>query len=262
MANLQTKRRFEKKHYPKIRRALRDLLNQALELMRRDGKLTDAGLESYLKMDKVEEAYTNLYRDVYPYFAKWQGKQIARQLKSEFTDWDAMAEEYLYEKFFNQRILFSVKATQKKTFMNLYEQIQAEAVELGYDTERTSRFLNTELKKRGIEQQLWQSRRIVQTEVFGSSNKAQFDAALSFGVRQVKIWVVSGAGKTQRHALTMGADGNPLHNQTRELNEPFTFYSQDGRLVSAMHPMDSSLPPCDSINCQCDFLLKVVRDDE
>ena len=92
--------------------------------------------------------------------------------------------------------------------------------------------------------ELWQARRIAQTETMIGLADAGEIAARSLGVRYDKQWVISGLGNSRETHEIM--DGVVV-----DMDEPFTLPD-----CQMMYPHDSSLgaPAGEIINCACDVL--------
>ena len=92
--------------------------------------------------------------------------------------------------------------------------------------------------------ELWQARRIAQTETMIGLADAGEVAARSLGIRYDKQWVISGLGNTRETHEIM--DGVVV-----DMDEPFTLPD-----CQMMYPHDSSLgaPAGEIINCACDIL--------
>ena len=92
--------------------------------------------------------------------------------------------------------------------------------------------------------ELWQARRIAQTETMIGLADAGEIAARSLGIRYDKQWVISGLGNTRETHEIM--DGVVV-----DMDEPFTLPD-----CQMMYPHDSSLgaPAGEIINCACDVL--------
>lgn len=92
--------------------------------------------------------------------------------------------------------------------------------------------------------ELWQARRIAQTETMIGLADAGEIAARSLGVRYDKQWVISGLGNTRETHEIM--DGVVV-----DMDEPFTLPD-----CQMMYPHDGSLgaPAGEIINCACDVL--------
>jgi hypothetical protein len=92
--------------------------------------------------------------------------------------------------------------------------------------------------------ELWQARRIAQTETMIGLAEAGDVAARSLDVRYDKQWVISGLGNTRETHAAM--DGVVV-----DMDEPFTL--EDCQM---MYPHDGSLgaPAGEIINCACDVL--------
>lgn len=92
--------------------------------------------------------------------------------------------------------------------------------------------------------ELWQARRIAQTETMIGLAQAGEIAARSLDIRYDKQWAISGLANTREtHAVMDGV--------VVDMDEPFTL--EDCQM---MHPHDSSLgaPAGEIINCACDIL--------
>jgi hypothetical protein len=101
---------------------------------------------------------------------------------------------------------------------------------------------------KGVE--LWQARRIAQTETMIGLADAGELAARSLGVRYDKQWVISGMGNTRETHENM--DGEIV-----DMDDPFTIFDEFGNAVcQMMYPHDTSkgAPASEIINCACDVL--------
>lgn len=98
--------------------------------------------------------------------------------------------------------------------------------------------------------ELWQARRIAQTETMISLAEAGDVAARSLDVRYDKQWVISGLGNTRETHAEM--DGDVV-----DMDEAFEIKDANGVFVcQMMYPHDGSLgaPAGEIINCACDVL--------
>ncbi len=132
-----------------------------------------------------------------------------------------------------------VTGTWKKTLVSLVREILAEEVGIGMEK------MTKELYKRylgGIE--LWQCRRIVQTEALIGSAEAADLAAQTLSIHFTKQWCISGLGNTRPSHEEM--DG-----QVVDEDEPFVL---PGGMM--MYPHDTSLgaDAGEIINCACDCI--------
>ena len=112
------------------------------------------------------------------------------------------------------------------------------------DTTMPIEKLATQIYKEYKAIELWQARRIAQTETMIGLADAGEVAARSLGIRYDKQWVISGLGNTRETHEIM--DGVVV-----DMDEPFTLPD-----CQMMYPHDSSLgaPAGEIINCACDVL--------
>lgn len=115
---------------------------------------------------------------------------------------------------------------------------------MGLDTQMPIEKLARSIFKDYAAIELWQARRIAQTETMISLAEAGDVAARSLDVRYDKQWVISGLNNTREtHAVMDGV--------VVDMDEPFTL--EDCQM---MYPHDGSMgaPAGEIINCACDVL--------
>ena len=237
---IESEMKYVKKYTSKIRSGLNDLLLQTIDFMRNDTELTKDKLIPLLKPDKLEENLTELYQKVWPYYARQQTAELGN-LKAEL-DWEAEVAKYIEIHLADK--ITSIKSTQIDEFVRIFDGIQAAVIQQGISTERAAGLLVREMRRHGRDMQKWKAKQITQTEVFGARNNASLTAAREFTIPTLKVWRVLNLGKTERHALIAGLDG-----QERELDEPFDVGGEP-----MMQPHEGS--PGNVINCYCRMTYK------
>lgn len=237
---------YERKFYPKLRRALKSMLMSVIQHLELGQKLSPEMFIVIVETDELKKALEELYLTTGLGFAKTQWKELQSIKQDETYLWEQVMQEYaLLQAGMKVK---TIVGTQKDTFLGLIDVIMNEAVENGYGVEKTASYLKRELLSRGIEYQKWQARRIVQTEVLGASNKAQSATIEEMNkiIPLKRQWLSGGISKTERHSMLS------VNGMIVEVGQPFIFVNQNGETRSMMFPGDSSGGGAeDVINCKC-----------
>lgn len=96
----------------------------------------------------------------------------------------------------------------------------------------------------GIRDEYYKARRVALTELFRAHNVSRYEASLQTPCIVKKRWRHSGIGKPRSNHKAMDGDTVPK-------DKPFTLRGADGSTYYPMYPVDSSLPPSESVNCHC-----------
>ena len=248
------KLRYEKLFYTKIRNVLKGQTMRAVDFIVMTGN-KDIEPNIFFKTSDLQDVFVLLYKAVGIDFAKWQHKKQkgnkegfrTKQDEQTLSVWEQ--EMRRYATLAGGRIA-SITSTNKRLFLNELTKIIGEATEQGLGIEQITRKIQTDLVKRISSQQIWQSRRIAQTEVLSAANQGQFVAAQSSGVAQKKVWMTIMDGKER-----------PTHNeangQERMMNEEFNVGG-----YAMQYPGDVGVGAEEVVNCRCGVNYVPIRDEE
>lgn len=214
-------------------------IRRILELCKEHG-----GIEQWpmvIEMQLAESYLPKWYKGLYVNAGLPKAKSTARDIsraKSAFEDgiWESELARYAEEQAGNKIVL--VEGTLKDNLVNITRGVMQSEVDMPIEK------LAREIFDRYKQIELWQARRIAQTETMIGLADAGNIAAQSLGVRYTKQWCTSGLSNTRDSHLVM--DGVIVAD-----NEPFQL---DDCLM--MYPHDSSLgaPAGEIINCACDVI--------
>jgi hypothetical protein len=190
----------------------------------------------------LDESYLyDWYKGLYVKAGMPKAKSVARDLSlgkaaPEEGYWESELINYAQNRAGNEIVL--VQGTLKEQLVGITRKV------MEADTQMPIEKLAREIFKEYQAIELWQARRIAQTETMIGLADAGEIAARSLGVRYDKQWVISGLGNTRETHEAM--DGVVV-----DMDEPFTLPD-----CQMMYPHDGSLgaPAGEIINCACDVL--------
>lgn len=195
-----------------------------------------------IKDTEIRDSFKRLYPEVGVHFARNSYEGIRPKSLKQLYDDIWMEEMISYaERRAGGRIV-SITATKIELAKRILRDLMlTETIEQGMGIEQIARMFQRRFAEEFGKYDLWQARRIAQTEVLTASNYGSHLGAAEAGA-QVKVWLTSGiVNKDIRHVAYPG-----LHNQQRAMNE---FYDVGG--YKAMYPGDTILPASEVINCKC-----------
>jgi hypothetical protein len=207
-----------------------------------------ARLDGLIKDTEVRDSFKRLYPEVGVHFARGAYKGMRKGLKQGYDDiW--MDEIIRYAETRAGVRIVSITGTRLELARRILKDLMmTETIEQGMGVEQIARMFQRRFIEEFGKYDLWQARRIAQTEVLTASNFGSHIGANEAGA-QVKVWLTSGiVNKDIRH---VGYPG--LHNQERRMDE---YYNVGG--YRAMYPGDTILPPEEVINCKCIEYYKIL----
>lgn len=195
-------------------------------------------IDTYLSEDYLADWYKGLYIDAGMPRAKSQARDLSRG-KAEPTEdyWHTELGRYAEQNAGSKIVL--VQDTFKDSLVNVVRNVMTDQPEIGI--ERLAREI-----ARGYQAiELWQARRIAQTETMISLASAGDIAARSLDIPFRKQWAISGLGNTRETHEAM--DGIIV-----EQDEPFTL--PDGDMMQFPHDSSMGASAGEIINCACDCI--------
>lgn len=224
--------------------------NRLIKLRRKEVKRVLEQCKAYGSIDHweevidmhIDESYLyDWFKGLYVKAGLPKAKSVARDMSlgkasPEEGYWEGELLRYAEQRAGNEIVL--VQGTFKDELVKITRGIMESDMQM--PIEKMARKIFEEYKT--IE--LWQARRIAQTETMIGLADAGEVAARSLGVRYDKQWVTSGLTNTRDSHLAM--DGVVV-----DMDEPFTL--EDCQM---MYPHDGSMgaPAGEIINCACDVL--------
>ena len=190
----------------------------------------------------LDESYLyDWFKGLYVRAGMPKAKSVARDLSlgkaaPDEGYWEGELIRYAEQRAGNEIVL--VQGTLKEQLVGITRNL------MQADTTMQIEKLATQIFKQYKTIELWQARRIAQTETMIGLADAGEIAARSLGIRYDKQWVISGLGNTRETHEAM--DGVVV-----DMDEPFTLPD-----CQMMYPHDGSLgaPAGEIINCACDVL--------
>lgn len=221
-------------------RARRKEVRRVLELCKNWG---DAGQWAGVIADHLSEDYLHgWYKGLYAEAGLPRAKSVARDLSRgkatpEEDYWLNALEEYAEERAGDEIVL--VQGTFRDNLIKVVRDTMENYPQAGVEK------MAQEIFKAYGNIELWQARRIAQTETMIGLADAGDIAAHTLDVGFTKTWAVSGLGNTRETHLVM--DG-----ETVDQEEPFLLPEGD----MMMYPHDGSLGASagEIINCACDVI--------
>lgn len=248
------KLRYERVFYKQIRKVLHKQTMTAIDYILFTGN-TDLNVNVFFKSSDLQKVFVRLYKTVGLDFAEWQHKR----LKSGNKEYRIKQDEQLIS-FWEEEMLkyatqaggriSSITSTNAVLFKRELTKILGQATQEGLGVEDITRLIQKDLIKNISKQQIWQSRRIAQTEVLSAANKGQFVSAEKAGILMIKVWMTLLDSHTRDAHIT--AD-----NQSRSMDSPF---SVGGEFLQ--HPGDVNGSPENVINCRCAVDYVPAEDNE
>lgn len=190
----------------------------------------------------LDESYLyDWFKGLYVRAGMPKAKSVARDLSlgkaaPDEGYWEGELIRYAEQRAGNEIVL--VQGTLKEQLVGITRSL------MEADTTMPIEKLATQIFKQYKTIELWQARRIAQTETMIGLADAGEIAARSLGIRYDKQWVISGLGNTRETHEAM--DGVVV-----DMDEPFQLPD-----CQMMYPHDGSLgaPAGEIINCACDIL--------
>ena len=121
-----------------------------------------------------------------------------------------------------------------------------EILKQGLETGKDISDVTLAIKNSGIRNEYYRARTTAVTEIMRAHNVAKQEAAMQNPAVKEKLWRHTGAHKNMPRENHVAMDG-----QRVPVDMPFTLVGADGDTYYPMYPVDSSLPPRESINCHC-----------
>ena len=198
-------------------------------------------IEAQLREEYLPQWYKGLYIAAGLPKAKSTARDISRA-KSSFEDgiWESELARYAEEQAGNRIVL--VEGTLKENLVGIVRKQMLSDADM--PIEKLARQIFSDYQQ----MELWQARRIAQTETMIGLADAGNIAARTLGVRFTKQWCTSGLANTRDSHLVM--DGVIVED-----DEPFQLED-----CLMMYPHDSSLgaPAGEIINCACDVIRRPI----
>lgn len=235
---LQVGRIYEGKLIKARRQEVRRLLNLCRDSNPSQWEMI---IEAQLREDYLFDWYKGLYVSAGVPRAKSTARDLNKS-KAAFEDgiWESELARYAEQQAGEKIVL--VSGTLKESLVGITRKVLEEADGAGIEKIARQIFSNYQ----GIE--LWQARRIAQTETMIGLADAGNIAAQTLDLRFSKQWCTSGLGNTRDTHLAM--DGVIVEDW-----EPFELAD-----CHMMYPHDSSLgaPGGEIINCACDCIRRPI----
>ena len=248
------KLKYERIFYKQIRKVLHKQTMNAIDYIMITGN-TNLNTNVFFKSSDMQDVFVKLYKTVGVDFAEWQHKRLksndkeylTKQSEQMISVWE---EEMLrYATLAGGRIS-SITSTNAALFKRELTKIMAQATSEGLGVEEVTRLIQKDLVKNISIQQVWQSRRIAQTEVLSAANKGQFVSANSAGILMVKVWMAITDAKTRDAHFS-------ANNQSREMNTPFDVGGEQ-----LMQPGAVGASAANVVNCRCGVNYVPATDNE
>ena len=217
-------------------------------LMKESNKLIDAfmigrnvpNLETYFKLNDLEQLYIGLYKSIGLKMANWYYKNYEEYLKKEdLKPYQSLWEEkfaFIGKTVAGERIV-SISGNRKKEFNKIIKRYMQEESFMALNEVTAERILRKKFKGMSITN----GKRIVRTESVNAANFATNESASSlFGANNLqKEWMSGGDGRVRDAHIR-------ANGQRRPMNQKFSVMGEQ-----LNHPGDSAGSAANVINCRC-----------
>jgi len=238
----QQRIRHEKRHAPKIYRAIR---KQFIEFADRIEKGED--IHSFLPIEELALTIRNLYIETGGAFARWQTRELDAGIKrfNVNDQWVSEIIEYFRMHLFDKTVL-PITGTTRDIVLKIMERAQQE----GWGVDKIVSYI----RKETVELSRTRTRLIVRTETGRAANLGKWKAAQSFQFETNKIWVSAGDRRVrpQPSFSPDAANHIVLNGKPAGLDDAFP-----NGLAFPGDPNGSAKETC---NCRCTMIFKTVKD--
>lgn len=243
-------RRFEKRYYPKVEKAIKGQISSLIDTIRSHGVNAGVREVNSIVTSPVAPVIKSMYLEVGMFYARrlWRDL-IAQKGQKGFgfsAEWIKTIKDILFG-FLTEKILFGVSITTREMLLTILNRSIAE----GWGVDKTVKELeDTPLSKT-------QAARIVRTEITRATNVGQFAAAETFPFQQTKEWMSAHDMRTRGQHLKDHASHIGLDGQVIDYDQPFTDPINGDKI---MYPGDPEASAASTINCRCTLGIVAKRD--
>jgi hypothetical protein len=258
---VQLNRRFEKRWYPRVLKAINSKISSLIDKLKSDG--IDAAIR-YLSIDlpnfQLRAVVTEMYQEVGVRHARLSERRLRKEVgKSGHYDaetkrfagnaetWAQFIDKFL-ELYLLQKITFRVNETTKAELMKVLQ----EAIEKGWGVDEIVKRLEDLPFAR------YQAARIVRTEINRAANTGVHVQGETFEYELRKEWISVRDNRTRGVHPEDHADHYDMDEQQVDFTEKFRD-PRNGHLLR--FPGDPEASAEDVINCRCNMTTVAKRDE-
>jgi len=247
--NARQNLKFEKKHFPRVKKQLDKVVSSLIGTIKREG-VNEAVvlLRTQLWSDKLYKPLQDIYKQVGVYHANETYKRIRQEIgeKSRSETWV----QYILGELNRTLVQFGIVKT-SETLRNHMLVVIEKAIKKG----KTQDELIEILTKSGFTSM--QALRIVRTEVGRAANTGVKAAALGFNYEMVKEWIAFRDQRTRGFRPKQPKDHYHMDGQVVDFFENFTDPRSGEQIEYPLAPEGS---PGMVINCRCSYVIVPKRD--
>lgn len=244
-------KRFTKKYYPKILRAVNDLVSSLISSIRGQGvRSATNDLSVTLINEKLYKPIESLYKEVGLFHAKRNYRLVRSDINQKFGRNEMWIQEII--NYLQRNLLQFAVVRATETLRNELLKILEEAVNSGASEDEIVRII----KESNLP--VIQAQRIVRTEINRASNAGIKVSAESFGFQMSKEWIAHRDVRTRGFNPEDKKDHYHLDGKVVDLNEPFTD-PKSGEKID--HPSAPGGSAAMVINCRCTYAIIPKRDE-
>lgn len=252
-------RRFEKKWFPKVKKAIDSKTSSLTRVIKEDG--LEAGIR-YLNTDlanfQLQQVIKDLYSEVGSQHARRAERRLRKEVGKSFSDmetkgfgrsaiWVKWIQDFL-TRFLIEKITFAVNRTTREALLSVVN----DAIANGWGIDETVKRLEELPFAR------YQAARIVRTEINRAANTGVQAQGESFEYQLNKEWIAVKDNRTRGVNPEDHADHYHMDEQTVDFEGKFI----DKRSKEQLRfPGDPEAKPGDTINCRCNMATMPKRNE-
>ncbi len=246
-----TNKRFRKKYYPSILRAIKELSSSLISDIKDKGiREATANLSITLVNDKLIEPVTKLYKEVGLYHARNNYRAIRRDVNRKGL---GDSEQWVQEmtNLLKRTLLEFAVVKPTETFRNHLLKVLTDALLQEMSVDEVVKLLESDSFAR------YQAERIVRTEVGRAANTGVQVAADAFPYEMTKEWIAFRDVRTRGIHPNDKKDHYHLDGVVVDMNEPFVDPISGEKIMYPQAPKGSAAMV---INCRCTYATVPKRD--
>jgi hypothetical protein len=247
----RTNRKFQKSHFPKVKKQLDKVVSSLIGTIKRIGiNSTIPKLRTQLWNDELYKPIENIYKSVGVYYANQSYKLIRREAGQKGLGRDEQWINFIIDELEKTLLQFAVVKT-SETLRNHLLLVLQDAVRNEKSVDEVVKILENS----GFT--AMQAERIVRTEVGRAANTGIKAAADSFNYEMVKEWIAFRDSRTRGFKPEQPKDHYHMDGQVVDFYDNFVDPRSGENIEYPLAPGGSAAMV---INCRCSYIVVPKRD--